>query len=414
MQTMLTVMMKDLRIYFGDRTALVHAFIVPMVVIAIVVAAFGNLFGGGGGGPQIRIPIVDQDRSKISGEIVRALTGLDGLKVETSIREDDKLTSFTEEIATEWIEKGYRSAVIVIPEGFGDAILNGEPTKFRLLRDPGQRVTPGVAQGILNGVATRLSADLQRVQVGVIFGMVVTRGKGDPEEIARGIMENSDEMWNNPPVGVETVDLKIEGDEAPKIDMVKQTVPGYAIMFALFTMQLGGVSLLKEKDWGTFRRLLAAPIRRAQILAGKLLAVFALAMTQFFVFFAFGRLVFGIDLGSSIPGLILLSAAVAFTVTSLGILMAAFVKSEGQLSGISTLMILFMSAIGGSWWPLEMTPPFMQKLAYFVSITAWGMSGFKDLLWYNQPFTAILPEVGVLAIFAAVSFVIGWWRFRFD
>ena len=60
--------------------------------------------------------------------------------------------------------------------------------------------------------------------------------------------------------------------------------------------------------------------------------------------------------------------------TSLGILMAAFMKSESQLSGISTLMILFMSAIGGSWWPLEMTPPFMQKLAYFVFI------GFTSLM----------------------------------
>ena len=414
MRTALTIMMKDLRVYFRDRASLVILFLVPIVVIMIVVSAFGNLFGGGGVGPQIRIPIVDLDRSEISGEIVKALTQIEGISIETSIRENDQLTSFTEPVVRAWIEKGRRSAAIVIPAGFGDDILHGEPTQFRFLRDPGERITPGIAQGILNGVATRLSADLQQVQVGVIFGMVLSAGKADPQEIARGIMDNSGARWDNPPVGVETEDLKVEGGEKVEIDMIKQTVPGYAIMFALFTMQLGGGALLKEKELGTFRRLLTAPIRRSQILAGKLLAVFVLSMIQFVVFFAFGRLVFGIELGSSIPGLLLMSAAVSLTVTSLGTLLAALVKSEAQLSGISTLMILFMSAIGGSWWPLEITPPFMQKLAYFVSLSSWGMSGFKDLLWYNRPFTAVLPEVAVLVLFAAVTFVIGLWRFRFD
>jgi ABC-2 type transport system permease protein len=118
------------------------------------------------------------------------------------------------------------------------------------------------------------------------------------------------------------------------------------------------------------------------------------------------------ELGPSLAGLALVGAAVAMAATSLSILMAAFVKTEAQLSGVSLLVVLAMSSLGGSWWPLEIVPDFMRTLAHLITINAWAMDGFKDILWYGRGVVDVLPEVGVLVLFSLVTFSVGLVRFK--
>jgi ABC-2 type transport system permease protein len=109
-----------------------------------------------------------------------------------------------------------------------------------------------------------------------------------------------------------------------------------------------------------------------------------------------------------------MAVAVAMAATSLSILMAAFVKTEAQLSGASLLVVLAMSSLGGSWWPLEIVPDFMRTLAHIVTINAWAMDGFKDVIWYGRGVSDILPEAGVLLLISSLAFGVGLTRFRFD
>ena len=93
--------------------------------------------------------------------------------------------------------------------------------------------------------------------------------------------------------------------------------------------------------------------------------------------------------------------------------MATFVKTESQLSGVSLLVVLAMSSLGGSWWPLEIVPDFMKTLAHVITINAWAMDAFKDLLWYGGGIPDVLPEVGVLVLISLVVFALGLARFKF-
>ena len=65
----------------------------------------------------------------------------------------------------------------------------------------------------------------------------------------------------------------------------------------------------------------------------------------------------------------------AFAVSSFGIFLVAIAKSRQQLSGLSTIVIMAMSAIGGSMVPLFIMPAIMQKIAV-VSVNYWGIQGF--------------------------------------
>jgi ABC-2 type transport system permease protein len=316
----------------------------------------------------------------------------------------------TEEYARRRIEKGDRSVAVVIPPDFGRKIRAADETAFVVLQNPAERMNTTIVKGVLEAYATRLSADPVVRKIAVEEVMAASGGLANPEEIGSRVQNRSEELWETPLVRVNATNvIQVEGGG---VDPFKQNVPGYAVMFALFTILSGGGAMLREKEMGTFRRLLMAPVTRSSILIGKLLPTFITVLLQMTVFFAFGHLVFGMELGQSLGGLALVGAAVALAATSMSILMATFVKTESQLSGVSLLVVLAMSSLGGSWWPLEIVPDFMRNLAHLITINAWAMDGFKDILWYGRGVADVLPEVGVLVLFSLVTFGVGLARFK--
>ena len=401
---------KDLKIQFRDAGAVILLFLVPMVVITIASFALGGLFEEGAS--AIKVPFVDADRSETSREVAAELEKVEGLILESTIKEREGDKPMTEEHARRLIEDGHRSVAMMIPPGFGQKMKAGGQTAFIVLQNPAERMNTTIVRGVLEAYATRLSANAVVLRVAGEDVLAATRGLISPEEIVRRTVNLSDRLWKDPPVLVNATNvLQVAGRG---VDPFKQNVPGYAVMFALFTMLSGGGAFLREKEMGTFRRLLMAPIPRSGILFGKLLPTFITVLLQMSVFFAFGHLVFGMDLGQSPAGLAMMAVAVAMAATSLSILMAAFVKTEAQLSGTSLLVVLAMSSLGGSWWPLEIVPDFMRTLAHIVTINAWAMDGFKDVIWYGRGVSDILPEAGVLLLISSLAFGVGLTRFRFD
>ena len=396
---------KDLKIQFRDVGAMLLLFLVPMIVITIASFALAGLFQA-----SLKVPFVDADDSAASRQVLAEFEKVEGLIIERTYKEDGAVSPMTEEYAKRRIERGDRSVAIVIPAGFGQRIRAGDQTAFIILQNPAERMNTTIVRGVLEAYATRLSANPITRKIAVEEALAASGGLANPGEIARRVRDRSEKLWEDPPVLVTATNVvRVQG---AGVDPFKQNVPGYAIMFALFTVLSGGGTLLREKETGTLRRLLMAPVTRTNILIGKLLPTFLTVLLQMTVFFAFGHLVFGMELGPSLAGLALIGAAVAMAATSLSILMAAFVKTEAQLSGVSLLVVLAMSSLGGSWWPLEIVPDFMRTLAHIITINAWAMDGFKDILWYGRGVVDVLPEVGVLLLMSVVAFGVGLARFK--
>lgn len=399
---------KDLKIQFRDLWAVLLLFLVPMIVITIASLALGGLFEEGAA--AVKVPFIDADDSSTSRKVVAELEKVEGLILETTYKESGDVKPMTEEYARRRIENSDRSVAVVIPPEFGRKILTGEQTAFIVLQNPAERMNTTIVRGVLEAYATRLSADPVVRKIAVEEAMAASGGLANPEEVGRRVQDRSEKLWEDPPVLVNATNVvQVEGGG---VDPFKQNVPGYAVMFALFTILSGGGALLREKETGTFRRLLMAPVTRTSILIGKLLPTFITVLLQMTVFFAFGHLVFGMELGQSLGGLALVGAAVAMAATSMSILMATFVKTESQLSGVSLLVVLAMSSLGGSWWPLEIVPDFMRTLAHLITINAWAMDGFKDILWYGRGVVDVLPEVAVLVLISLVAFGVGLARFK--
>jgi ABC-2 type transport system permease protein len=106
---------------------------------------------------------------------------------------------------------------------------------------------------------------------------------------------------------------------------------------------------------------------------------------------------------------------VTFTLaaTAFGLMLATFCKTFSQANGLSIMFSMLFAALGGCWWPLEITPPIYQTVVKVLPST-WAMQGFVDIIVRGKGLMDILPIAGVLLVFAAVFFGVGIRRLRFD
>ena len=187
--------------------------------------------------------------------------------------------------------------------------------------------------------------------------------------------------------------------------MVSFYAAAIGVMFLLFTASGSAGSLLDEAESGTLDRVLSSRVTMTKLLAGKLVFNTLLAFTQLTVMFLWAWAVFKLDLFSHIPGFVVMGLCTAFAVAAFGMLLASICHTRAQLGALSTLLILIMSAIGGSMFPRFLMPEAMQKAGLF-TINAWAIDGFTKVFWRDLPVQDLWPQVSVLLAVGIALFVI--------
>ena len=174
-------------------------------------------------------------------------------------------------------------------------------------------------------------------------------------------------------------------------------VAGTSVMMLLFSVAGIGGSLLDEKQDGMLKKLLCSPMHPKHILYGKLVYANIISIVQLIVMFVYAWLVFGLDIMHYLPSIVLMILVISYACSGFGIVLASFAKSRKQVQGYSTIIVMVMSAIGGSMIPIFMMPEIMQKAAV-VSVNYWGIQGFYDIFLELLPITDIkfLSKVFVL------------------
>ncbi len=185
--------------------------------------------------------------------------------------------------------------------------------------------------------------------------------------------------------------------EKGQIAGLVHSVSGTAVMMLLFSVAEIGGSLLDEKQEGMLKKMLCSPMHPNHILLGKLTFANIISMAQLSIMFIYAWLVFGLDIVHHLPALALMIFATAFACASFGVLLASFAKTRKQVQSLSTLIILIMSAIGGSMVPIFIMPAFMQKIAV-VSVNYWGIQGFYDIFMRLLPITDLIFLSRVLVL----------------
>ncbi|MCL4473965.1 MAG: ABC transporter permease [Actinobacteria bacterium] len=387
---------KDLLVIGKDRGSWIVLLLTPLAVIMVASFALGPAFKG-----QLKSQLLaaNLDQGQIGGQLIDSLKATEGLEViQGSAQECADLAAGDQKFKTS----------MVIPADFSSRILSGAGTGLHVYVDPSDNVNRPFMVGMIDGAASRLSGMVTAVRVSVTEVQKFSPGS-DPAQVAGDAAPAAvQQMAANPPVAVEISNAGGMQD----INMFDTQAPGYSVMFLLFGVMLGAEGLLEERDKGTLGRLLVAPVSEAAILGGKLVAQFFVAAVQMIILFGVGHFVFGMHLGNSIAGLVLMIAITAFTATAFGILLASVVKTRRQATSVGTLVIILMSALGGSWWPLSIEPQFMQTLGH-LTINAWALDGLNALILNGKGLVDILSQASVLFGYGVVCFLIGIKTFKF-
>ncbi len=409
----LSVAYKDIRILLKERGTLFYLFAVPILFILA--------FGGSASmdnqpkAETIQLPVVNLDAgSQASQAFLEALEQAGNLQ----------FVPYEATMASSDLEKGKIKRVLTIPANYAADLQSGNPVTLNLVNGPDanptttetvHRLVTGVTQGL--SLKTQLLTAFQHMadmQAGSasqdkIFTaeIIVAQAESQFERAQTEPLVSMKESWPE-------YLLASEETEPNPLDIY---IPGFSILFIFLTAQTTAQSIYEEKKNGSFRRLLAAPISKFTILAGKMAPNFLTGLAQILVLFGAGVYIFpllgleSMTLGKDPVALALVCLVLLLCSTSLGVLIAAIARTEGQISGLSQV-VLWVFGFAAIWFNQMPSIPIFDTLSLIIP-QHWANTAFLDLFIRGQGLADITPQLWVLLGFTAVFFAFGLWRFEY-
>ena len=409
----------DLRLIFKEKDIWINLVVIPLVLSYVIGIASGAS-GGAQTVPTLLIDVFDADQSALSTDFlngVRAahsgfiLCPLDQTEDDVCRLEGAELTP---EVAQSRLEDKVVLVQLEIPAGFESQIAAGESVSV-IYRSNETAAAPSYILQAVQAVTQKLGGALTAARVGTDVAIALDADVfADDPTFGQAVRDRAAEVWATDPITIERVDSSAYADSQPSAAQrgFGQSVPGMASMYVMFAIFPAATAILLERKQWTLQRLTTMPISRTQILGGKLLARFVVGMLQYAIVFAFGAVI-GVRYGSDPLAIVVLMVSFVVCITALTLAITTLIKNAQQANGITLFLTLTLAPLGGAWWSLEIVPAFMRTLGH-VSPVAWAMDGYTSLLFLGGNLGTILPSIVVLLVMAAVFFVFGVIRFKFD
>ena len=220
-------------------------------------------------------------------------------------------------------EHGSVSATFILPPGFSSAVQSGQGTRIDVI---GNAEAP-IGTMVANSIAESFASEVTAVQASV--ATVFASGIGDPGDVA-ALAARAAAMPN--PISVTDVSATEK-----KLDPKTFYAAGMAGFSLFFTVQFGISSLLDERREGTSHRLLAAPIPRWSILAGKLTSSLVLGVVSMAVLVVAISLLLGAEWGDPV-GVALLIVVGVLAAIALMALLATFARTAEQAGNVGAIV----------------------------------------------------------------------------
>ncbi|MEA3341598.1 MAG: ABC transporter permease [Chloroflexota bacterium] len=412
----LNIAIKDLRIFFKDRGAVIQLFLLPLLFVVIFSGALTAMGSGGKEDTRTLLPVVDLDGGQAAQTLLDGLNAAGGVRVER----------YEQAEAMALLQERKLARVLTIPANFSSDFGADRQMTLRLVNHPDANSEETEAvRLVIEGVAQDMSLESQILASLRRMGEMQASAPEEQQQAfasertmaqARSQFERS---RTQPLVELVQMLPEREGEREEMPDAVQLAVPGFTVMFVFLTAQATARSIYDEKKIGSFRRLLAAPMSKASLLAGKMLPNFVTGLVQTAVIFAFGTIgmrLIGLTpmtLGNAPLIVALVAVLVALCSSTFGILIAAIARTENQIGGLSAVVLWGMGILGGSFIPLFFLEGFLGPLPQIVP-HYWANSAFNDLLVRGLGLADVTLEIAMLLAFTVLFFVVGLWRFDFD
>lgn len=389
------------------KLELLLTFVVPVAFFTIFALIFDKQVGGG---KKLRVQavIVDNDQTVVTRDITLALIEESTIR---TLQMRDKLAGFegsAVELSAELVRRGNKALAVVFPTGWTEGMMEQkvEGPEIELIADTSNPIAPKVMSALVQRLSSQHLARHMQSRMNDANGSdapksaVFSTKPAGLESVPHDRVDG-DTVRGPMLVSINTRDVLAENKVNPVVSMY---AAGIAVMFLLFSATGNSGSLLDEEENQTLERLMCSRLSMSELLIGKWLWLTLVGAIQVTVMFIWAQLVFHVDLLGHIPGFVVMTLVTAGAASSFALFLAAACRTRAQLNAISIILILSMSALGGSMVPRYVMSERMQEIGHY-TFNAWALDGFTKVFWRDLPPAEIWREVTVLGTSAVVLLV---------
>jgi ABC-2 type transport system permease protein len=404
MKKLFLIGIKDLKLMFRDRAALVFMLLAPFLLTIGMGFVTGRFSGSSSGLSDIPVIIVNQDKEQLGDALADVFSSEELADLMEPTESSDPDT------ARELIDDDEAAAAVIIPEGFtrsvipsegtvfDESFVQPEPVKIEVYANPSRPTSSGVVKAIVDEFVSRLEAGRTSGMTSIV--QLMQAGLLNPQHAeteARALFQDVDQTQTT----VITLKTNTEGAEAVEFDMLAYMAPGMALLFLMYTVSYGGRSILAERSQGTLPRLLVSPTSTSQVLGGKILGIFFMGVAQVGILILASSIFFGVKWGD-IFGLAFLILATVLGATGWGMLITSIARTPAQVGSLGSAIMLIFGILGGSFINIDQMPSLVRTLSK-ITPNAWGLDGFTTLALGGR-LPNLTEAITALLIMGAVLF----------
>ncbi len=369
----------DIRRLLRERANLFFLFVLPMLIILLLGAAFGSSAARVG---------VHVGKGALARELVATLDSEQNLKLRQYTR--------TAEVER-GVQQGEVEAGLLIPDTYDRTLQTGGRVTLDYLGRPdtlAAQLAPTIQAAVAHQSELIRAARLLQAHGGPPFAQSLRRATQISKQLA--------------PISVRLTDPS--GDAYPQAQgQFDTSASTQLLLFIFFTSLTGAGALIETRRLGVARRMLSTPTSLRTVLLGAGLGRLAIAVLQALIVML-GALVLGVNWGNPLAAAVLVFAF-CLVGSGAGLLLGSALAGEQQARAAAFLFGLGLAALGGSMVPLEIFPHTMKVIAHLTP-HAWANEAFGTLLHHGGNLSDIAGEVGVLLAYAAVLLILSTWMLR--
>lgn len=365
-----------------ERSNIFFVFIFPIALVLLIGVQFG-------GGFEPVVGVHEDGGGQVSADIVAALDGEESLE----LREYESIDELTTAV-----ERGSAQAGVLLPAGMDETASGGGTLEIGFIAR-----TDGSGAQIQSLVSASIAEVMTPVGAAQFASTETGAGFDEALDVARAMSGETEPIT----VEVSSVGEAIFPSTLGQFDLGASS---QLVLFVFLTALAGSSALILTRQLGISSRMLSTPTPIRSIIVGESLGRFGTALVQGLYIMLLTWIIFQVNWGDPL-GAFLILVALAAVGAGAGMLMGATFSNDQQAAGVGIMVALGLAAMGGAMFPIDLFSPTMQTIAH-VTPHAWALDGYAELVRRGGNTVDILPELGVLALYAVVLLGLASWRLR--
>jgi ABC-2 type transport system permease protein len=318
---------------------------------------------------DVPVVVADGDRSSASRELIQRFDASRNFTVIATVTTVAEIERF--------LESGTASLALAIPAGYGSDLQAGHPAMLQAVADGTDTNSTTAALGYATALVGGYARELVET---------AAAASAAPRGTAGGAIDARIRVWFN-----------------PQLESRFFMIPGVlALVLLLITTNLAAMAIVREKEIGTLEQLNVTPLRRWELIAGKLLPYGLIGVLDILLVTGVAVFWFEVPLRGSFWLLFAISLVYVLCTLGLGLLVSTISETQQQAMMTATFFFLMpMIYLSGFMTPIENMPHTIQWVTYVIPLRYYLVI-VRGIFLKGVGFQVLWPQVAALAAWGTV------------